>query len=113
MNSDLDDLVGTTASNHKRAAYPRKDHGGLHHLIGRALPYLCDAQGVANLHQLAEILKLTYAACHKWVRPGRSHKIPPKRAEEICKLSQEFADSGKAPKGFKPVTKADFLPFMF
>lgn len=115
MTTDLDDLIGSNSGTGKKrkSEYPRKDHGELHQLIGRALPYLCGAGGVANLHTLAAQLQITYAACHKWMRPGQKHKIPAQRVAQICKLSADFAESGKAAKNFKPVTKIDFLPFMF
>lgn len=117
MAADIEDLIGTPARRKGRrrtATHKRKDHGELHHLIGRALPYLCDRSGVANLHKLAEMLRMTYAGVHKWVRPGMDrHKIPPKRVEEICELSEKFALSEEAPDDFLPVRKVDFLPYMY
>lgn len=114
MGTDIDDILGSKPARKKRNTYyRRKDHGDLHRLIGKALPYICGPDGVANLHELAKELELTYAACHKWMRPGQAHKIPPKRADRIVELSQAYADSGHAPPKFKPATKAEFLPFLF
>ena len=109
-----DDILGGKAARKPRdTVYRRKNRGELHTLISKALPFICGPDGVANLHKLAEKLELTYAAVHKWMPPGEEHCIPPKRAEQIVDLSTDYADSGSAPKGFKPVSKADFLPYFF
>lgn len=116
MTADIDDIIGQEAKGRRGKRdtyYRRKNRGPLHHLIGRALPSICGPDGVANLHELAKTLDLTYAAVHKWMRPDAEHKIPAKQARRIVKLSEEFAENKDAPKSFKPVSEADFLPFLF
>jgi hypothetical protein len=114
--NDLDELLGETPSTSKRKTrttgrrHRRRSLGDLHAALSKALPDLCDSNGVCDLRALAEKLDLSYVAVWKWMRPGAKNRLPARHADKIAELSKK-QKTGDAK--FVPATKIDLLPYIF